>query len=145
MVAGLDAATTHAAATLGIITHAANNHKVSEMVDGGALVTRTLRDSVDEPKRKRVAVPVPQTADPPVVPTASTSSKPHKEPKQTIPWRETRPTSAATVAKRVQADCLVQRVNEIGRSLRPSKSSGWLDTVKERILSRVASRVKPAE
>ena len=38
----------HQAARLGAVTHSANNYETSEMVDGGALVKRTLRDSTAE-------------------------------------------------------------------------------------------------
>ena len=62
LVAGLDAATVHAAALLGTVTHCANNHRITEMGDGGALTTCVVRDSVDEPRFKRMAAPKAQAA-----------------------------------------------------------------------------------
>jgi len=38
----------HQAAKLGAVTHAANNYETTEVVDGGALVKRILRDSTAE-------------------------------------------------------------------------------------------------
>ena len=38
----------HAAAQLGVVTHRANNHQVTHLIDGGAVVTRVCRDSTAE-------------------------------------------------------------------------------------------------
>jgi len=148
LAAGLDAATAHAAALLGIVTHAANNHKVTEVGDGGAIITRIARDSVDKPQHKRAAVPMTHSvapSQPPVAaPAVDTSSKPAMTPKEPSPWREPRATSAATLANREQAGFLARRVQDIGDSTRPSESSNRLSIVRERILSRLAGNSQPA-
>ena len=43
----------HAAAQLGVVTHRANNHQVTHLVDGGVTVTRVCRDSSAERQRPR--------------------------------------------------------------------------------------------
>ena len=50
LVESLDVATAHAAALLGLVTHAANNHKVTEHDEHGNLVMRVKRDSIDKPR-----------------------------------------------------------------------------------------------
>jgi anti-sigma28 factor (negative regulator of flagellin synthesis) len=44
----------HAAAQLGVVTHRANNHKVTHLIDGGATVTRVCRDSNAEKQQPRL-------------------------------------------------------------------------------------------
>ena len=57
----------HAAAQLGVVTHRANNHKVSHLTDGGAMVTRICRDSTAESQRPRCSKvkPPPSSASTP--------------------------------------------------------------------------------
>jgi hypothetical protein len=149
LAAGLDAATAHAAALLGIVTHAANNHKVTEVGDGGAIITRIARDSVDKPQHKRAAVPTPRVSPVPSVgPTAAvpTCGAPARAVKEPAPWREPKATAAATLDGRKQVAALARRVQDIGDSLRPSVDSGRLSRVKDRILSRVRNgHQQPAE
>ena len=116
LAAGLDAATAHAAALLGTVTHCANNHRITEIGDGGAVVTRVVRDSVDKPRFKRVAKPKAQVAAPapPPIAAAPTSRMPARTARETGPWHEPRTTSAATLAKREQVGALARRVQEIG-------------------------------
>jgi hypothetical protein len=52
----------HAAAQLGVVTHSANNHKVDQMIEGGAVVTRVCRDSTAERQRPRFFKAAPPTA-----------------------------------------------------------------------------------
>ena len=49
---GCDAACAHAAALLGIVTHAANNHKTVTYDEEGKVRTTIQRDSTDKPKKK---------------------------------------------------------------------------------------------
>jgi hypothetical protein len=58
----------HAAALLGVVTHAANNHKVPHMRPDGTLVTKTLRDAQQPERkcRKRRESPKPPTAPQPL-------------------------------------------------------------------------------
>ena len=71
----------HQAARLGTVTHAANNHVTSFVVDGGATVTRTLRDSTaDRPKyaaTKKRKGPVDSVPAPVVAAPACFSVLPH--------------------------------------------------------------------
>ena len=140
LAAGLDAATLHAAALLGTVTHCANNHRITEMGDGGALTTRVVRDSVDKPRFKRVAATQaqPATPAPSLAATAPTCRAPARTVMEPAPWREPRATSAATWAQRQQVGLLARRVQDIGDSLRPSEDSGRLSRVRDRILSRVS-------
>ena len=43
----------HATKLLGRVTHAANNHTVQAVGDDGQVVSRTVRDSIDAPKRQK--------------------------------------------------------------------------------------------
>ena len=53
----------HSAALLGEVTHAANHYSRSEIVDGGATVTRIMRDSTAErPSKFRKAEPKKQAS-----------------------------------------------------------------------------------
>jgi hypothetical protein len=62
----------HAAALLGVVTHAANNHKVPHLLPGGAGGFRTLRDAQQPERhcRKRRQLPKPPAA--PAPPLAAT-------------------------------------------------------------------------
>ena len=125
LAAGLDAATLHAAALLGTVTHCANNHSITEMGDGGALTTRVVRDSVDKPRFKRVAAPQAQTATP--APSRAAAAPTCRAPARTVmepaPWREPRTTSAATLSRREIAATLERRVEAIGASLRATSGA----------------------
>ncbi len=115
------AAVEHCAKLLGRVTYAANNHVVLEPDQDGKLVSRTLRDSVEAPKRARV--------------NKQASSKPCAKPLaktkllcEVKPWT---PPSAGTrklsgdrhwrqqLALRETA-LLERRVQEVGDRLRPS-------------------------
>ena len=41
----------HSAAKLGTVTYRANHHEISEVIDGGAIVTRRIRDSTAEQRQ----------------------------------------------------------------------------------------------
>ena len=64
LVDGLDVTTADAAALFGLVTHAANNHKVTEFDEHGKRVTCVKRDSIDRPKSTRSAAVVPVPARP---------------------------------------------------------------------------------
>ena len=133
---GCDAACAHAAALLGIVTHAANNHKTVTYDEEGKVRTTIQRDSTDKPKKK-VGPPNgrkrEQVTAKEVKPTRSTSTP--------APWREPAPVSAAKNYKNEQQQCLDRRVAEIGASLRPSSNSaGNLSLVQQRILAKVQAK-----
>ena len=132
LVVSLEAATSHAAALLGIVTHAANNHKIKVTNEQGQEVVRTVRDSVDKPKGKRP--PPAKAAQAPVA--AAKQPAVHKEP---APWRPPRTVSAATRERRAQHEALDRRVEAIGSSLRRRASSAPLAAVQERIRARLAA------
>ena len=135
LVDSLDAAAAHAAALLGIVTHAANNHRTCEVDHTGMVVYQFRRDSVDKPKSKRGPA---ATSKPPLPPPLPKKVIP---PKQATAWRPTRPETAGARDRREQVEATTRRVQVIGSSLRPSACEGAsaLATVRARILARIAN------
>ena len=138
-LASAEAAAGHAAALLGVVTHAANNFTEVETHEDGTTSKRILRDSVGKPKAKRaraevVCRPHPATATMPS-PTTHVS---------VAPWR---PPSATTLAKkrRVETDAvaLAASIERIGSGM-TGRSHGL--TGKQRLdalSSRLADRRRP--
>ena len=128
-----DSAAAHAACLLGVVTHRANNFEEKTTDGNGKEVTKTLRDSSDKPKVKRA------TSEPPAAPREAAVTKVTNAPapKKVAPWR---PPSAASLAKKQEAERLARRVGEIGDSLRASdRDSGKarLAMVSERLRQRL--------
>ncbi len=132
LVDSLDAAAAHAAALLGLVTHAANNHKVTEVDELGNLVTRTKRDSTAKPKQRRTAV-----AGLAVAPAAAPRAQ-SVPPRASVPWRPPRKESAAAREQREQRDTTSRRVQEIGDSLRPRAGAPTLAAIQQRIRAKIA-------
>lgn len=133
LVASFEAATVYAAALLGVVTHAANNCVVEEMDEGGKLVTRTRRDSVEKPKEKRTRKEL-MSAHP-----VATAVPATRAPKVAAPWKPARKVKAATRERLAQEEATARRVAQIGLSLSAGSSRDRLATVRERILRRVAA------
>ena len=131
LVESLDVATAHAAALLGLVTHAANNHKVTEHDEHGNLVMRVKRDSIDKPKSTRSAA-VAKVPAPAVVPRARS-----EPPRAYVPWRPPVKESAAAREQREQQDATNRRVQGIGDSLQPRADAPALAAVLERIRARI--------
>jgi len=118
LMASADAATAHAAALLGCVTHASNNHKVNVVDADGNSVTRTFRDAEPRPtnKKRKAAVkpdgshaqPLPQSSCEGILPwTPLSNSQPARKRRLTALQFEARTCAAA----------LGRRVAEIGASL----------------------------
>ena len=128
LVESLDAATAHAAALLGIVTHTSNNHRVTEVDELGNLISHIKRDSTDKPKNKRApaARPVP-------VPAAAPCMQP-VPPKERTPWKPPRKETAAARERREQHEAVNRRVEAIGSTLRPRASASTLAFVSQSVL-----------
>jgi hypothetical protein len=133
LVGSLDAAAAHAAALLGIVTHAANNHKVLEVDEHGNQVTRTKRDSTAKPRQTRAPRTLAELT-PEVAPRAHSMP-----PKASVPWQPARKPSAVARMRHEQDDATRRRVRDIGDSLRPRVDAPTLAEVHERIRARLAA------
>ena len=140
LAASLEAATNHAAALLGIVTHAANNHMVTFVDEDGQSKQQIQRDSVDKPKDKRYKVPgnEPMAMQPEQPAPASASQEP-STPRPPALWKQPRQETPGTRERKRQREALSNRVDAIGASLRPSSSAhAPLSAVHERIRAKFA-------
>ena len=119
LLASSEAAAAHASCLLGIVTHAANNHRVDMPNDDGSTTTRMVRDSSGKPKSKRaLSTPLPQ---PKLEARLPASSSVQGAP--VAPWKP--PTAKAAARKRQlteSKEALARRVEEVGSSLAPRTS-----------------------
>ena len=101
MLRSADAAAAHAACFLGVVTHAANNHKTVQLTEGGNSVTVTLRDSSDRPKGGSGRTGTDSRAKPPRQLPAPSRPAPSSS---VLPWT---PPTPKVMANRIQrASCL---------------------------------------
>jgi hypothetical protein len=118
LLASSEAASAHAACLLGLVTHAANNHREVTQRGDGSMVSRKLRDSSDKPKSKR-ALSTP-------VPLPKATARPASASAQPAPVAAWRPPTAQAAARRQQLteskQALARRVEEVGSSLAPRTS-----------------------
>jgi hypothetical protein len=136
-LASAEVAAGHAAALLGVVTHAANNHTDVELLDDGTTRSRVLRDSVDKPK---VDPAPPSGASAPAAAAPATAAQPCAR-SEVAPWRA--PTAAGLARRRradVEATALAACVERIGSGLtaRPRALSGTERIVA--IAARLATR-----
>jgi len=137
MLTSAEAAAAHAACCLGIVTHAANNHKVEALGEGGKVITKLLRDSVDKPKMARAI-----SAPPPVTLQAATPASVEGSTK-VLAWVAPTPKVQANRQQRAAScDALRRRVQAIGEALvvREGKTpaSERLASLAERVRARAA-------
>ena len=113
LLVSAEAAAAHAACCLGIVTHAANNHKVDTICDGGMVITKVMRDSVDKPKVARAT-----SAPPPVVQPLKTHTDDVGKVTKALAWVAPSPKVQANRLQRAAScDALRRRVQEIGATL----------------------------
>ena len=133
-----EAATTSAAALLGLVTHAANNHRVAVEDDTGKVSYTSKRDSVDKPRGKKPSQCNLATTASSTLTTAAkkrTAEPPSSAPAFKVPRKD----SALSREKRRATEALNARVRAIGESLRPRESNtNSLDSVRQRVLARLA-------
>ena len=111
LLASAEAAAAHAACCLGIVTHAANNHKVDAIGEGGKVITKVVRDSVDKPKVARATSAPPPVAQPIMTRTDEGNTK-------ALAWVAPSPKVQANRQQRAAScDALRRRVQEIGVTL----------------------------
>ena len=128
LLTSADAAVSHSACLLGVVTHAANNFRSQVTLEGGQEVTKVLRDSSDKPRTKRA------TSSPPVLtPKAASLSKPAS----VAPVAAWKPLSAAAAARREVLQQAKRRVEEIGSS--STRAAPEAGSVR---LARLAARVR---
>jgi hypothetical protein len=132
----------HAAKLLGRVTFAANNHKVQIVGEDGHSISRTVRDSVDAPRKTRVA-PRPRAAA-----KAKDAVKVHR---QVHPWQAPRQMQTASrrrhshppATRAAVAAVLQGRVDDIGASLRApvgrATGADRLQALRDRVRQREAS------
>ena len=140
-------ASRHAAKLLGQVTFAANNHQVQAITGDGLGTSRTIRDSVDAPRRTRAPVQVPAAT----VAAADASASSSTQPCQVQPCHATKESqvasrrrpSHASVAHAAESAAVKARVAEIGASLRTpvDRASGAdrLQALREHVRSRVGT------
>ena len=146
LVASGDAAALHAAALLGCVTHAANNHVVSVVEPDGSTIVRTMRDAVPKPaNKKRANVAAARGA--PVQP------QPPQSCEGILPWtplgrphpaRRRRPT-AKQFEFRSSAAALDRRVAELGASLSTPPAAEPAQQRLEQLHARVKARLAAAD
>ena len=119
LLASGEAASAHAACLLGIVMHAANNHRVVTLNDDGSTTTKVVRDSSDKPKSKRaLSAPLPQ---PKLKARMSASSSVQGAP--VAAWKPPTPQAAARKRQLTESEeALERRVEEVGSSLAPRTS-----------------------
>jgi hypothetical protein len=112
LLASAEAAAAHAACCLGIVTHAANNHKVDAIGEGGKVITKVVRDSVDEPKLARATSAPPPVAQPIRTRTSDEGNT------TALAWVAPTPKVQANRQQRAgSCDALRMRVQDIGGTL----------------------------
>ena len=118
LLASSEAASAHAACLLGLVTHAANNHREVTQNEDGSTTTRKLRDSSDKPKSKRaLSAPLPQPKAKARPASASVQNAP------VAAWRPPTPQAAARRQQLAESkEALARRVEEVGSSLAPRTS-----------------------
>ena len=123
-----EAAAAHAACLLGVVTHAANNHKAFTLDEGGNTTCKVMRDSTDRPRQPRAtSLPANGTRvkGSGVLPAASASDN---APSIVLPWQPPTPkVQANRLLRAASQGALARRVEEIGarlvpRSIGPSAS-----------------------
>ena len=137
LLASAEAAAGHAAALLGVVTHAANNHVRFELNDDGSTSRKVMRDSVDRPRHSRASARdtgLPQPAATTRATTASTCPS-------VAPWK---PPSAAALARRQVAiaaeEALTASVLRIGNSMTQRSHQLTGRQRLEAVAARVAAR-----
>ena len=137
-----ECAVKHSAKLLARVTHAANNHRISECDENGVTCTRTIRDATPAPKgHKRKAVTMlPQRAAT-KQPRGELKVKAWVEP-ATAAVSKTQPVTLhnARVKRREEA-CTMRRVDEIGAGLSSSSvpASTRLEALERRVRARMCS------
>ena len=158
---GGEAAAAHAAIVLGIVTHAANNHRTADRQPDGSVKHTVLRDSVDKPKHtatRHQAAPreaLDESSDSPCGPQErqpssagnAGSGRPVLAPppvskaaavtRHVAPWTEVSGPTPLQTHKREQRQHSLRRAHEIGERLTPSGSVRPVEAVQQRILARV--------
>ena len=118
LLASALAAVKHAAMLLAGVTHAANNHVVVSVDEEGNSTSKKVRDSVDKPKVRRVAITVALPSLPaPPPPAVVRVVRPWTPP---APACGRRPSAAAAHMRRAEAfndELLHRRVSELGAQL----------------------------
>ena len=136
LLCSADAAAAHAACLLGVVTHAANNHATTQVVEGGGTINVTLRDSSSRPATTRIAGDADTTTTsrgPPAAPN------PPPKPRPVAPWVPPTPKVMANrICRATSHDALVRRIEDIGARLIPNRDRL---TAAER-LSALAARVR---
>ena len=113
-----DAAASHAAALLGVVTRAANAHEAQVEVDGGGTKVELRRDSTPKPREVADAQRVARQA----ARDSSLVAAPAPAPARRVnaaPWR---PPSAAQVRRAEERALTRRRVQEVGQHLRASSA-----------------------
>ena len=128
-----DAAAAHAACLLGVVTHAANHHEVTETDDTGCSRTIVCRDSTDKPRSAKRSYSEPaRMGGKHTVAHKSTEAGS----KAVAPWR---PPTAGAVARQVDSEQLERRVADIGSTLRASSAGPAqvrLAQLRQRVLAK---------
>jgi hypothetical protein len=116
-----DAAAAHAACLLGVVTHEANNHRVTAVADGGGSTTTVTRDSSDRPRFDASGSDTRASSLPPQhTPVASRTLDGPAASAAVLPWRPPTPKVQANRLHRAASDsALIRRVEEIGANLAP--------------------------
>ena len=158
---GGEAAAAHAAIVLGIVTHAANNHRTAERQPDGSVKHTVLRDSVDKPKHTatRHQAALRETLD---EPSGSPCGPQERQPssagsagpgtpvlapppvskvaavtRHVAPWTEVSGPTPLQAHRREQRQHSLRRAHEIGDRLSPSGSVRPVEAVQQRILARL--------
>jgi len=145
LMASADAATLHAAALLGCVTYAANNHKVSEVGPDGSMIIRAMRDAEARPaskKRKAAVAPVDLPARP-APPCSCEGILPWTPRSCPRPARKRRLT-ARQLERRSSVAAFERRVAEIGASLSTAQVAETAQQRLEQLHRRVKARLAAA-
>jgi len=144
LVSGM-VAVKHAAALLGVVTHAANNHKVPVQRPDGSWSSQVIRDAQQTTrpvlKRRHQPLPPPEPATQPAATVDDLAwDRVFAEPPQKRP-RTAR--AVAQVRRRREQDAQTQRrVNEIAGNAKGGEEHSAqqrLDGVRSRVLARVSA------
>jgi len=130
-----DAAASHAAALLGVVTRAANAHEAQVEVAGGGTKVELRRDSTPKPREVADAQRVARQA----ARDSSLVAAPAPAPARRVtaaPWR---PPSAAQVRRAEERALTRRRVQEVGQHLRASSAPPASTRMAE-----LAARVRPS-
>ena len=130
---------------LGRVTHAANHHEVVDTSVEGGTVKRTIRDSVEAPRRVRDCKPRSSATPMPVLPAAAVA-------RPISPWQATAEGSSRTrracpraaAAKAAEEANMQRRVQEIGCELQPAVGRQSAQERTAALQARVIARIGAA-